>query len=159
MSLSADRFRATMGHLAAGVTVVTVLDGSGTPHGMTVSAVTSLSLDPPMLLVCIDRKATIHDLIVRAPAFGVSILSEEQEDVARRFADKNRHALVGGESGPSGPMGLPAVAGALAHLECSHAGVLDGGDHSIVTATVEWSHTRDGAPLCYFRSKFVRLPR
>jgi flavin reductase (DIM6/NTAB) family NADH-FMN oxidoreductase RutF len=148
-----------MGHLAAGVTVVTVLDDAGRAHGMTVSAVTSLSLEPPMLLICIDHGAVIHDLLVRAPAFGVSILAEEQKDVALRFADHDRHAFADGESGAAGPMGLPSVAGALAHVECARAAVLEGGDHSIITATVEWSHTREGGPLCYFRSKFFRLPR
>ncbi len=156
MGLPADRFRATMGHLATGVTVITVFDEKGRPHGLTASAVTSLSLEPPMLLVCIDRDASIHDLIVRAPAFGVSILAEDQEAVALQFADHDRHGFEG-ESAPAGPLGLPAVQGALAHLEVQHTGVLDGGDHTIVTATVEWSRTREGRPLCYFRSRFARL--
>ncbi|MFI5207201.1 MAG: flavin reductase family protein [Gemmatimonadales bacterium] len=158
MSLSPERFRATMAHLVAGVTVVAVKDGAGRSVGMTASAVTALSLEPPMLLVCIDRSAAIHDLIVRAPAFAVSILADDQENVARRFADPERHefSAAGVAAGPSG---LPLVEGALAHVECTRTAVHDGGDHSIVTGTLEWSRTREGAPLCHFRSGYGRPAR
>ena len=85
--MDATRFRQTMGHLPTAVTVVTVKDDAGRYyHGLTVSAVTSLSLQPPMLLVCIDRDATVHDLLVSAGMFGVNVLSDAQEDLARRFA-------------------------------------------------------------------------
>lgn len=158
MSLSPDRFRATMAHLVAGVTVVAVKDPAGRSVGMTASAVTALSLDPPMLLVCIDRGAAIHDLIVRAPAFSVSILKDDQENVARRFADPERHEFAA-ESIAPGPSGLPLVEGALAHVECARGAVHAGGDHSIVTGTLEWSRTHEGAPLCHFRSGYARLAK
>jgi flavin reductase (DIM6/NTAB) family NADH-FMN oxidoreductase RutF len=158
MSLSPERFRASMAHLVAAVTVVAVRDAAGRSVGMTASAVTSLSLEPPMLLVCIDRGAAIHDLIVRARAFSVSILADDQEDLARRFADPERHEFAGG-SAIAGPSGLPLVEGALAHIECVRGAVYDGGDHSIITGTLEWSRTREGAPLCHFRSSYARLAR
>ena len=158
MSLSPERFRATMAHLVAGVTVVAVKDGSGRAVGMTASALTALSLEPPMLLVCIDRSAAIHDLIVRARGFSVSILADDQEDLARRFADPERHEFAAG-SALAGPSGQPLVDGALAHVECTRGAVHDGGDHSIVTGTLEWSRTREGAPLCHFRSNYGRLAR
>ena len=145
-----------MGHLASGVTVVTVLDAAGGAHGMTASAVTSLSLEPPLLLVCIDRAAAIHDLIVRAPAFGVNILADGQESGARRFADRDRHAIAAGEGGRS-PAGLPLLAGALATIDCARGAVYDGGDHSIVTGAVGWSRLREGTPLIYFRSTYGRM--
>jgi flavin reductase (DIM6/NTAB) family NADH-FMN oxidoreductase RutF len=158
MNLSPERFRATMAHLVAGVTVVAVKDDAGRSVGMTASAVTSLSLEPPMLLVCIDRSAAIHDLIVRARAFSVSILAADQEDVARRFADPERHEFAM-EGVAAGPSGLPLVEGALAHLECARGAVYGGGDHSIVTGTLDWSRTREGAPLCHFGSSYSRLLR
>jgi len=158
VSLSPERFRATMAHLVAGVTVVAVKDDAGRSVGMTASALTALSLEPPMLLVCIDRSAAIHDLIVRAPAFSVSILADDQESVARRFADPERHEFSA-EEVAAGPSGLPLVEGALAHVECARGAVLGGGDHSIVTGTLEWSRTREGAPLCHFRSGYGRLAR
>ncbi|MFI5278916.1 MAG: flavin reductase family protein [Gemmatimonadales bacterium] len=158
MSLSPDRFRATMAHLVAGVTVVALKDRAGRSVGMTASAVTALSLEPPMLLVCIDRSAAIHDLIVHAPGFSVSILADDQEDIARRYADPERHEFAAGSS-LAGPSGLPLVDGALAHVECARGAVLDGGDHSVVTGTLEWSRTREGAPLVHFRSSYGRLAR
>jgi flavin reductase (DIM6/NTAB) family NADH-FMN oxidoreductase RutF len=156
MSIAGDQFRLTMGQLATGVTVVTVRDGAGLAHGMTASSVASLSLAPPMLLVCIDRDAAIHGMIVGAPEFGITILSADQEEVARRFADRDRHAFADGEWATS-PAGLPLLAGGLAHLDCRRSAVYDGGDHSIVTGTVEWAEVREAAPLCYFRSRYGRI--
>lgn len=158
MSLSPERFRATMAQLVAGVTVVALKDEAGRSVGMTASAVTALSLEPPLLLVCIDRSAAIHDLIVRARAFSVSILADDQEKVARRFADPERHEFAA-EGVAAGPSGLPLVEGALAHVECTRGAVYEGGDHSIVTGALDWSRTREGAPLCHFRSDYSRLER
>jgi flavin reductase (DIM6/NTAB) family NADH-FMN oxidoreductase RutF len=135
-----------------------VKDEAGRAVGMTASAVTTLSLEPPMLLVCIDKSATIHGQLVRARAFSVSILADDQEELARRFADPERHEFAPG-SAAAGPSGLPLVEGALAHIECTRGAVLEGGDHSIITGTLEWSRTRDGAPLCHFRSGYARLAR
>ena len=161
MSVSPDGFRSAMGHLVAGVTVVAIKDDAGRAYGMTASAVSSLSLEPPMVLACIDRSATIHDLLVRSRAFSISILAEDQAELAQRFADPARHqfADAAGPDGPAGPLGLPVVAGALAHLECTRGRVHDGGDHSIITATVEWARTQAGAPLCHFQSSYARLAR
>ena len=162
VSIGADQFRHTMGHLAGGVTVVTARDGDGRAWGMTASAVTSLSLEPPMVLVCIDRAASIHDLLASSATFGINVLAEDQEAIARRFADRERHGYdePGGERSSGGersPGGLPLVPGALAHVEVRRAAVYDGGDHSIITGTVVWSAARDGRPLCYFRSGYTRL--
>ena len=159
MTLAPDRFRLAMGNLAAGITVVTVKDDAGRGLGMTASSVTSLSLHPPMLLVCIDKSALLHDLIVvRSPAFAVSILAEDQADVARYFAEKDRHTFET-DGGLTSPAGVPLVSGALGHLECVRGAVYAGGDHSIVTGTVEWAEMRAGAPLIHFRSGFGRLAR
>jgi flavin reductase (DIM6/NTAB) family NADH-FMN oxidoreductase RutF len=156
MPIGGNEFRGAMGHLAGGVTVLVARDAAGLAHGMTASAVTSLSLEPPMVLVCVDRKAAIHALAVSAESLGLNILAHDQEAVAVRFADRDRHAWREAE-GERSPCGLPLVPGALARLELRRGAVYDGGDHSIITGTVEWADARDGRPLIYFRSRYSGL--
>src|SRR5512140_1178297 len=79
-------FRSVLGRFASGVTIVTACDDAGHDHGMTVSAFCSLSLEPPMVLICVDHAASMHDLLLAHPRFGISILSSDQEDYSRRFA-------------------------------------------------------------------------
>lgn len=156
MAVDAQRFRDTMAQLATGVTVVTLRDEQGRPMGMTASAVCSLSLEPPMLLVCVDRNAEIHGAIVRTPFFGVNVLALEQEQLAVRFARREPDRFDGTDW-DVGPAGLPVLPGALAQLECRRADVFAAGDHAIVTGVVEWATTRGGEPLCYFRSRYTGL--
>jgi flavin reductase (DIM6/NTAB) family NADH-FMN oxidoreductase RutF len=157
MAVDAGLFRSAMSRLAAGVTIVTARDDGGRAHGMTASAVTSLSLAPPMLLVCVGHDASLHDTIVAADTFGVNVLARGQRDVAERFALRGRQAWDATDGTGTSPAGLPLVAGALAHVDCRRAAVYAGGDHSIVTGVVEWASVRDGAPLCYFRSTYDGL--
>jgi flavin reductase (DIM6/NTAB) family NADH-FMN oxidoreductase RutF len=154
--VDAHQFRHTMSHLASGVTIVTARDAAGRAWGMTASAVTSLSLGPPMLLVCIDRAATIHDLLASTDVFGINVLEEGQAEIARRFADRDRHGYDD-HSGARSPAGLPLVPGALAHLDVMRGAVYHGGDHAIITGTVSWGAGQDGRPLCYFRSAYQGL--
>lgn len=156
-SVSGDQFRHTLAQLVTGVTVVTVRDASGRPFGITVSAACALSLDPPMMLICIDHDAALHDLIADAGVVGVNVLADGQADVARRFADRERHAFA--EPAAASPAGLPLIPGALAHIDLRRESVLKGGDHSIVTGIVEWSQAPGGAPLCYFRSDYTGIRR
>ena len=153
-SVGHQQFRHTMGHLSTGVTVVTVRDAASKAFGITVSAACSLSLEPPMLLVCIDHAASLHDLITRSEVFGLNVLACDQADVARRYADRGRHEFEA--QAAHSPGGLPLVPGALAHIDVRREHVYPGGDHSIVTGIVEWSETHDRQPLCYFRSAFMR---
>lgn len=155
MAIDASRFRHAMGLLPTGVTVVTARLNAEV-IGMTASAVASLSLEPPMLLVCVAHAAEIHEALVGAPIFGVNVLAAGQEDVAERFAAREQQRFAPGE-GHQGPAGLPLIDGALAHLECRRAEVFRGGDHSIVTGVVEWVQVREGTPLCYFRSAYRTL--
>ncbi len=155
MPLDAARFRQTMGHLAAGVTVITVRTPQG-GAGMTASSVSSLSLEPPLLLVCVGRDAAIHDALLGAERFGVSILAADQEALARRFAARARQQLDASEVELS-PGGIPIIGGAVARIECRRHGQFAAGDHSIVTGLLEWSDIRGGRPLCYFRGGFGGL--
>ena len=156
MPLDAARFRHTMSQLATGVTVVTARTRRGRAVGITASSVTSVSLDPPMLLVCVGRDAEIHDVLLEAERFGVSVLAAGQIALARRFADRAHQRLEESEVVPS-PGGVPVIPGSLARIECHRHAHLTGGDHTIVTGTLEWSEVGDGRPLCYFRGAYAEL--
>ncbi len=166
MPLDAPRFRHTMSHLVTGVTVVTArVGGPAGAVGLTASSVTSLSLEPPMLLVCVGHDSQLHDALVRAERFAVNVLAADQVEVARRFADRGRQRLGDGEVTWS-PGGAPLIPGALAQIECRRSAHLPGGDHTILTGTLEWAWTADGGgegrdargrPLCYFRGGYTVL--
>jgi flavin reductase (DIM6/NTAB) family NADH-FMN oxidoreductase RutF len=155
MPLDAARFRQTMGQLATGVTVITARTAEG-GLGMTASSVSSLSLEPPLLLVCVGHEAAIHDVLLHAERFGVSVLAEDQEPLARRFADRARQHLSPAELELS-PGGVPILAGALARVECRLHRHVTAGDHSIVIGALEWSDVGSGRPLCYFGGGFAGL--
>lgn len=154
MPIDAARFKKTLGHLPAGITVITLVDEEGAAWGMTASSVTSLSLNPPMILACVDDDAAIRRTIERAAFFGVSILAGDQADLATRFADRQRHRFEPGEAYDVGPAEVPLVKGALARMECRRAEVFQGGDHAIVCGVVEWADTRDGVPLLYWKGSW-----
>ncbi len=154
-----DTFRSVLGRFASGVTVVTTVDAEGRDHGMTVSAFCSLSLDPPQVLVCIDRAATMHDGLATGAPVVVNILSAGQEALSRRFASgdpPNRFDGVGYVRGGGGAAVLDDV---LAWLECRVAARHAGGDHTIVVAQVEGAGTRQASPLLYYRSGYATLER
>jgi flavin reductase (DIM6/NTAB) family NADH-FMN oxidoreductase RutF len=156
MTLDETQFRHTMSQLVTGVSVVALKTDSGLALGMTAGSVTSLSLEPPMLLVCVDHAAEIHDQLVRAPRFAISVLAADQRDLAVRFATRGEQSFQGVDVGLS-PNGLPVIRGAIARLECRLGAVYAGGDHSIVTGVVEWADTSPGNPLCHFRSGYAEL--
>lgn len=156
MPIDAALFRQTMAELVTGVAVVCARDSGGRVVGMTASSVASLSLIPPMLLVCVDHEADLHPVIVSAPEFAVSILAAGQEDVAIRFATRGQPEFDRLQQ-KAAPGGLPLIQGAVAHVVCRRGTVHEGGDHSIVTGTVEWAERSPGLPLCYHRSTYSRL--
>jgi flavin reductase (DIM6/NTAB) family NADH-FMN oxidoreductase RutF len=145
-----------MGRFATGVTVLTVRDAAGEPAGMTASSLASVSLEPPLVSVCVDHAAELHDLILTAPEFVVNVLEGSQEELSRRFADKHpdRFAGVGYHLGPEGRIRLD---GALAHIECERYATYPGGDHTIVIGHVIGGDTHDGHPLLYYRGGYAAL--
>lgn len=158
MSLDPDSFRAVLGRFASGVTVVTGIDGDGRLHGMTVSAFCSVSLSPPLILVCIDHRASMHDTLPSMSYFNVNILSDAQEALARRFADSDPDRFEGiGYS--RGLHGVPLLDDALAHLECKRVALYEGGDHTIMIGEVEAAAMQDAKPLLYYRGGFAQLER
>lgn len=158
MPVESSLFRRAMARLPTGVTVLVAEDSGGGFIGMTASAVTSLSLEPPMVLACVGHAAAAHPALVRCAAFGVHVLAADQEDVSRRFADRatQRFDARGMETTPSG---LPRLPGALASLEVRRGAVHEAGDHSIVTGVVEWAWARDGEPLLYLLGGYSRPAR
>ncbi len=157
MGVDADTFRSLLGRFASGVTVVTLVDAQGHDHGLTVTAFASLSLEPALVLICVDRTASIHPLLRVTPAFAVNILSANQEPLARRFAATipDRFDGVGYTRGANGAALLDD---ALVHLECRRVQELPGGDHTIFLGEVEAGTTRSsGAPLLYYRGGYAQF--
>lgn len=159
--IDADTFRAVLGRFASGVTIVTVRDAEGKDHGMTVSAFCSLSLDPPLVLFCVDHAASMHDLLLEHPRFGISVLSSSQEAFSRRFADQEseRSERFYGIAYRRGESEVVLLDDALAHLECRVLRHHDSGDHTIFVAEVERGRALDGRPLLYFRGGYAQLER
>jgi flavin reductase (DIM6/NTAB) family NADH-FMN oxidoreductase RutF len=157
MSVDPDAFRSVLGRFASGVTVVTVRDPKGRDQGMTVSAFSSVSLSPPLVMVCIGHDASLHPLIEQVTHFGVNILSATQEALSRRFAAHlDRFDGVGFERGESG---VALIEGALAFLECRIVARHPAGDHTIVIGEVEAAENRDDRPLLYYRGGYAQLER
>jgi flavin reductase (DIM6/NTAB) family NADH-FMN oxidoreductase RutF len=152
--------REVMGMFATGITVVTA--GGDGPHGMTANAFSSVSLDPPLVLVCVARTAVMHDAILGCGSYAVSVLGGEQEQVARYFADCRRPrgvAQFDGIGWRAGPYtGAPLLDGALAWLECELAEVYEGGDHSIFLGRVlDIGRVEDGRALLFFAGGYHRM--
>jgi len=155
MPIDDAEFKTALSHFASGVTVVTTeLDGAR--YGMTVAAFSSLSLHPPLVLVCIEKSVKTHDAIAAAGKFGVSILGSEQGDVSNRFASRSEDKFAGVVV-RSGANGVPLIDGAITTLECTVTEQLPGGDHTIFVGEVTACATRAGEPLLYFRSGYREL--
>jgi flavin reductase (DIM6/NTAB) family NADH-FMN oxidoreductase RutF len=159
MTIDAARYRQIIGHFASGVTVITTAH-DGWLHGMTANAVASVSLNPLLMLVCVDKTAHAHGQIMDAGRFGVNILSDGQEEVSRLFA-----ATAGPEQGRLrgavyhlGPHGTPVIEGCLAYLECQVIERCAGGDHTIFVGQVLAGEVlQESLPLVFFRGGYRRL--
>ena len=149
-------FRRVLGTFASGVTVVTVAH-NGVLHGSTVASFCSLSLDPPLILICLANGATTGTLIERSGMFGVNILGDDGAELSRHFAGRHPHkfATVAHHIGDTG---VPLLADAIAVLQCEVVEQMPGGDHSIFIGRVISATTSDNRhPLVYFRSEYHRL--
>jgi flavin reductase (DIM6/NTAB) family NADH-FMN oxidoreductase RutF len=156
MPVDDTSFRLALTQFATGVTVVLTRDAAGGPAGLTVSAFTSVSLEPPLVLICVDVRSDAHDPLAASGIFGVSVLSETQEDISRRFAWRGPEKFEGFvlEHGETGALLVP---GALAHLECAVVGAHRGGDHTIFVGEVRVIRVSPGRPLLYNRGGYRRL--
>ena len=156
MPISKDEFRSAMSRFASGVTVVTAKTEDGQPSGLTVSSFASLSLEPPLVLICIDKRASIHDLLVEGRHFAVNVLGEEQEILSRRFASRDADRFSG-TGYAEGVTGVPLLNDVLVAIECRIVHTYPGGDHTIVVGEVEHAAVSDGKPLAYFRGGYAQL--
>jgi flavin reductase (DIM6/NTAB) family NADH-FMN oxidoreductase RutF len=158
MSVDATSFRRALSQFGSGVTVVTTRDGAGRPQGLTVSAFCSVSLSPPLVLVCIDHRSETNAGMRESGLFAVSVLAEDQEDVSRRFAAAGRTKHEGFRF-LNGRLGLPLVPGALAHVECRVRSFHDEGDHAVWVGEVRSLAARPGRPLLHQGGTYRRLEK
>jgi len=154
--IGADDFRHVLGHFPSGVTIVTTSDGQGKPTGLTVSAFASVSLEPPLILVCVDHKSQTYPALLESRRFAVNVLNVDQQAVSRRFASQ-RLDKFDGVPFTRGHLGLPLIDGALVHVECVTVSTYEGGDHTIFLGQVEHAAVGKGEPLLYFRGRYDRL--
>ncbi len=159
MSLSPSDFRKAMGCFATGVTIITI-DREGEVHGMTANAFTAVSLDPLLVLVCVDHRARTHAHLQARKRFGINVLSSAQQAISEyyaRSAEPPQHAEAAGARFSRTSHGTPVLEGALAYLECRLHTAQPAGDHTIFIAHVEHVEFGEGEPLLYFRSRYREI--
>lgn len=159
MTLDPDSFRSVLGRFASGITVITTVDADGRDVGMTASAFSSVSLQPPLVQVCVDHTASMFDALLHAERFGVSVLADEQEALSRRFAAVESSHRFEGIGYTRGDSGVVLLDDALAQLECRIASRTEAGDHVIFIGEVERATARDARPLLYYRGGYAQLER
>jgi flavin reductase len=160
MTVSQAEFRKALACFATGITVIT-LDSENEVHGMTANAFTSVSLDPMLVLVCVDQRARTHAHLHAKKRFGVNILAEDQLPISEYYARPTRtHDRAAEEAGAAFKRtshGTPVLCGALAYLECRLHSAQDAGDHTIFIAEVEEVVVHEGKPLLFFESKYRKI--
>jgi flavin reductase (DIM6/NTAB) family NADH-FMN oxidoreductase RutF len=160
--LTAPEFRKALGQFATGLTVVTAEREPGLVHGMTANSFTSVSLDPLLILVCVDQRAKMLSLLHKKKRFGVSVLKQGQEAISEYFAKGEQSAEA--EQRLSiryrwTPGGVPVLEGTLLHLTCNVIASHVAGDHTIFVGEVEDAAIHDGEPLLYFRGEYRNIAR
>jgi len=157
MSIEPQELRRVMGHFATGVTVITTKDKDGAPNGLTANAFMSLSLNPPLVVIGVDKAAQCYSCFEPQSMFTVNFLSEDQEEVSRRFATKgiDKFAALRWHAGTNGAAILD---GALGYVECKITQCHDGGDHTIVVGEIVDAKASGDRPLIFFKGKYQRMP-
>lgn len=175
--IDGTRFRQTMGHFATGVAVATTRRPDGDPVGLTCNSIASVSLDPPLVLFCVDHEAHSRSAFLEAGHFSLSLLGRDQEALSLRFASGSVTDRFEGLSLAEGATGAPVLDGAIASLDCTLWKAVEAGDHTILIGRVEaarWGGTEEGGeggragetspseeasgdPLLYFRGRYASL--
>jgi flavin reductase (DIM6/NTAB) family NADH-FMN oxidoreductase RutF len=155
MTVSDVEFKSVMGRFPTGVTVVTTCDDDQ-PAGLTVNAFASISLDPPLVMVSIDKRSHLHDLVKRAGFFAANILGADQQELSRRFAGQtgDRNDRFHQTAYHTGKTGAPILDDAIAHVECRIVEAYPAGDHTIFLGQVEALGASAGEPLVYHRARY-----
>lgn len=160
MTITGEEFRRALGHFATGVTVVTVRRSQELIHGMTANAFTAVSLEPPLVLVCVDQRARSHPLLLEQKRFGVNVLREDQEPLACYFADSDQDHETAKRLGveyAASERGTPWLKECLARLDCTLVATHEGGDHTLFIGQVEQASAGTGRPLLFYGGKFGGL--
>ena len=156
MPIEPQELRRVMGHFATGVTIITTQDKEGNPNGLTANAFMSLSLNPPLVLISVDKAATCYACFEPQNGFTVNFLSEDQEYISRRFATKGIDKFAGIEW-HAGRNGAAIIEGALAHVECKITQCYEGGDHTIVVGEILDINATGERPLLFYKGQYQRL--
>jgi flavin reductase (DIM6/NTAB) family NADH-FMN oxidoreductase RutF len=154
--VTADEFRRACGRFATGVAVATVVDAQSVPHGLTVSSFTSVSLDPPLILICLGHAITCIEAFRSASHFGISVLSAAQRPISERFARKG-HDRFNGTGWQRGETGVPLLPDAIAQIECAVQQRFPAGDHDIFIGRMVRGVVHGGDPLLYFASRYREI--
>jgi 3-hydroxy-9,10-secoandrosta-1,3,5(10)-triene-9,17-dione monooxygenase reductase component len=157
MPIDSQELRQVMGHFATGVTVITTKDVFGTPYGLTANAFMSLSLDPPLVLISVDKAAQCYACFDASKVFVVNFLSEGQEEVSRRFATKGIDKFAGLQWSEA-CNGAAILDGVIGYVACTVRQTHDGGDHTIIVGEISDAGASGDRPLLFFRGKYQRLP-
>jgi flavin reductase (DIM6/NTAB) family NADH-FMN oxidoreductase RutF len=154
--VTSEQFRRACSRFATGVTIASVLDAQGTPHGLTVNSFSSVSLEPPLVLVCLGHAVTTIDAFRESKYFGINVLREDQQAVSESFARKGQDRFDGMEW-YRGEHGVPLLEGVLAAMECQVHQRFTSGDHDIFVGEMISARIADGEPLIYFASQYRSL--
>ena len=151
-----DAFRMTCSRFATGVAIATVEAEGGALHGMTINSFTSVSMDPPLILICVEHGCNLLPIFSRSGRYGLSVLRRSQEALSVRFAIRGHDRFDGVES-VAGRTGIRLIPGALAYFECSVREMVEAGDHTVVIGTVDHCEAHEGEPLLFFDSAYRRM--
>jgi flavin reductase (DIM6/NTAB) family NADH-FMN oxidoreductase RutF len=154
--VSSEEFRRACGRFATGVTIASVLDAQGVPHGVTVSSFTSVSLVPPLVSICLGHAVSLIDLFRASNCFAINILAENQRPLAERFARKG-HDRFQGVAWTLGETPVPLIDGVLAAIECRVEQRVPAGDHDIFVGRMMATRVAEGAPLLHFSGGYRKL--
>ncbi|BDC50213.1 hypothetical protein F183_A25290 [Bryobacterales bacterium F-183] len=156
--ISRDLFRRACSRFATGVAVATVLDPDGRPHGLTINSFTSVSADPPLVLICLDRSCSLLTHFSSSGFYALSFLSEDQQDLSNRFAALPEGRFQGVAWKPGPQSGMPILDGSIGYMECSTHQTIVAGDHTLFIGQVEAANAEPEArPLLYYASSYQKI--
>src|SRR5579872_4878654 len=157
--VTSEEFRRACGRFATGITIASVLDAAGTPHGLTVSSFVSVSLEPPMVSICLGHAVALIDIFRASPYFGINVLAEDQQALSELFARKGHDRFNGLDWYHGEVTGVPLLPGVLAAIECAVEQRITAGDHDIFVAQMVGARAVDGEPLIHFMGRYRKLDR
>jgi crotonobetainyl-CoA:carnitine CoA-transferase CaiB-like acyl-CoA transferase/flavin reductase (DIM6/NTAB) family NADH-FMN oxidoreductase RutF len=152
--MSHSKLRAAFGNFTTGITIITTLQADGIPRGFTANSFTSVSLDPPLLLVCVAKNALSHQVFMEAKSFAINVLTKDQESVSTLFSTQSENKFLS-DKWDSGKKNMPILRGSLSNFVCHKDKVIDAGDHTILIGRVIEFMTTEGEPLLYFKGNYV----